>query len=155
MTFDEAFHRLLGHEGGYVNHPADPGGETNWGISKRQFPDLDIKALTVDEAKGIYRRGYWNQVRADDLPAQLRFDVVDLAVNSGVETAVRFLQQALEVADDGRLGPVTLAAARAQHPYLTLLRLNGLRLRHMTRLSTWQTFGRGWANRVASNLTGV
>ena len=84
MNFDAAFLKLLGHEGGYVNHKADPGGETNFGISKRSYPGEDIKGMTVERAKFIYHRDYWGPAGCDAVPDGLRFDLFDMAVNSGV-----------------------------------------------------------------------
>jgi len=109
--FDDCFDKLLGHEGGYVFNPADPGGETKWGISKRSYPNLDIKNLTVEDAKRIYWRDYWLRCGCEDLPRGLAFDVFDAAVNSGANQAARWLQTALGVRADGVIGPDTKAAA--------------------------------------------
>lgn len=152
MNFDEAFDRLLGHEGKYSNDPADPGGETNWGISKRAYPDLNIKALTHDDAKLIYRRDFWNRINADRLFDGVAFQLFDFAVNSGIETAVRYFQRALGVADDGHWGPVSQAAADKMTETDQIMLLNAERLDFMSRLSTWATFSRGWARRIAGNL---
>lgn len=152
MTFDEAFDRLIGHEGGYVNHPNDPGGETNWGISKRSYPNVDIANLTREQAKEIYRRDYWERAKADGYDSAIGFQVFDAAVNSGIGNAVRFLQRAVGVADDGDVGPITLAAIQDAGVTDVLMRFNGERLDFMRKLSTWQTFGRGWAGRIAANL---
>lgn len=152
MEFDEAFEKLIGHEGGYVNDARDPGGETNWGISKRSYPAVDIKALTLDGAKLIYRRDFWDRCRADQLPAELRFDLFDGAVNSGVVQSVRWLQQSVGAVDDGVLGPLTLAAVAAMNPAAVAARYNGNRLMFMTDLKVWPTFSRGWARRIAGNL---
>jgi lysozyme family protein len=152
MTFDEAFEALIGHEGGYVNDPRDPGGETKFGISKRAYPSVDIRNLTLDGAKAIYRRDYWAPIGCDNLPAALRFHVFDAAVNSGLRQAVQFLQRAVGVAADGRLGPVTRAAVMAADPASLAARYSGARLQFMTELTTWPTFGKGWARRIASNL---
>lgn len=152
MNFDKAFDRLIGHEGGYVNDPQDPGGETKFGISKRAYPNVDIAALTVDQAKEIYRRDYWERAKADEYDGAIGFRLFDAAVNHGVETAVRFLQRAVDVADDGDIGPVTLAAIRARSVTDVLMRFSAERLIFYTKLSTWDRFGRGWARRVAENL---
>lgn len=152
MNFDLAFDRLMGHEGGYVNDPRDPGGETNWGISKRSYPTVDVKNLTRDGARAIYRRDFWDRINGDRLHDGVAFQIFDFAVNSGIETAVRALQRALDVADDGHWGPRSQAAADAMGESDTIMRLNAERLEFMARLSTWQTFGRGWARRVAGNL---
>lgn len=153
--FDSYFERLIGHEGGYVNNPKDPGGETRFGISKRSYPHLDIKNLTLAEAKAIYRRDYWDRMHGDRLPAGLAFDVFDTAVNSGIGQSIRFLQRAVGVADDGVIGPLTLGAVQRRDAESVQARFNGERLEFMAKLSTWDTFGRGWARRIASNLKQV
>ena len=89
MNFDTAFDRLMGNEGGYSNELNDPGGETKWGISKRSYPDLDIKNLTREQAKAIYLRDFWIRGAMDQLPPAVAFQVFDFAVNSGIETAIR------------------------------------------------------------------
>jgi lysozyme family protein len=155
MNFDQAFDRLLGHEGGYSFSPSDPGGETMFGVTARVARangySGDMKDLPRDKAKEIYRAKYWAPVRADELPEALRFDVFDAAVNSGVGQAVEWLQEAVGANPDGAIGPKTLAAAAAAGP-LAAARFNGARLQMMTNLATWGAFGRGWARRIASNL---
>ena len=149
MNFDMAFDRLMGNEGGYVNNPADPGGETQWGISKRSYPNIDIKNLTREQAKAIYLKDFWLIVDAD--PA-IKFQVFDFAVNSGVQTAIRKLQAAVGVADDGHWGPASGAALAAMPVPQVLLRFIAQRIRFWTSLTTWPTFGKGWANRAATDL---
>ena len=151
-AFDTAFDRLLGNEGGYSNNPADPGGETQWGISKRSYPNVNIKALTRIEAKAIYLLDFWNRIHADELPDGVAFQVFDFAVNSGIETAVRHLQRAVGVAEDGYWGPVTRAAVAARSESDIIMRFVASRLDFWTSLSTWSTFGKGWARRAASDL---
>lgn len=155
MDFDKAFARLIGHEGGYVNDPRDPGGETKFGISKRSYPQLDIKSLTLAEAKAICRRDYWDRAQCARLPDGVAIEVFDAAVNSGPGQAVRWLQRAVGVADDGHVGPLTLAAVARMDPEALQARYYGLRLDFMTRLSGWDAFGRGWARRIAANLQAV
>jgi lysozyme family protein len=159
MNFDQAFEYLLGHEGGYSNSPADPGGETMWGVTLRVARangyDGEMRDMPVDVAKGIYRKLYWDKAQCDDLPEAIRFDVFDIAVNSGVSTASKLLQIALGIAADGVIGPKTLDAARQANPYKLLANLNGARLDLMTNLNHWATFGKGWARRVAANLKRV
>ena len=156
MNFDTAFEKLIGHEGGYVNNPKDPGGETNWGISKRSYPTLDIKALTLADAKAIYKRDYWDRAQCDRLSPDLAFDVFDTAVNSGIGQSIRFLQRAVGVADDGVIGPMTLAAIQRTNDDAAIqARFNGHRLDFMTKLTTWDVFGKGWARRIAENLKKV
>lgn len=149
-TFDTAIERVLGHEAGYVNDPADPGGETKWGISKRSYPHVDIANLTREEAKEIYRRDFWDPL-ADAHPA-VRYQLLDFAVNSGIQTAIRKLQQAVRVADDGHWGPISRAALRSMPLNDVLMRMNALRLEFMTNLRNWPNHGRGWARRIAANL---
>ena len=100
MNFDVAFEKLIGHEGGYVNDARDPGGETKYGISKRAYPDEDIAGITLEYAKQIYRRDYWDAVQAEYLPDAVRFDLFDAAVNSGVRQAVKWLQLAAKAEPD-------------------------------------------------------
>lgn len=155
MTFDDAFDALIGHEGGYVNRPNDPGGETNYGISKRAYPLVDIRALTLDQAKAIYRRDYWEPAGCSKVPGAVRFDLFDMAVNSGIKTAVKTLQTAAGIDADGIIGPATLKALGQITPSALQARFNGTRLRFMTALPTWPAFGKGWARRIAANLMRV
>ena len=152
MTFDEAFKALIGHEGGYVNDPKDPGGETKFGVSKRAYPGEDIAGLTLERAKALYLRDYWDVIHADELPKHVRFAVFDAAVNSGVRQAIKWLQRAVGVNDDGVIGHKTLSAVVAMDPYKLVAVFNGQRLKFMTELNTFHVFGRGWARRVAENL---
>lgn len=154
MNFDEAFDRLIGHEGGYSNRSPkdDPGGETNWGISKRSYPRIDIKNLTRDQAKEIYRTDYWLRGGADKYDGAIGYQFFDAAVNSGIENAVRFLQRAVGVADDGNVGPITIATIKAMSVTDVLARFNAERLEFMTKLSNWDANSRGWARRIAHNL---
>jgi lysozyme family protein len=153
MNFDAAFHKLLGHEGGFVDHPSDPGGATRWGVTERVARQHgytgSMRELPVDTAKDIYRQSYWTPIRADELPPLLRYDVFDAAVNSGNGQAIRWLQRALGVADDGRIGQITLQAARLSNAEVIKRRMLAARLRFMTDLSTWHSFSRGWARRIA------
>jgi lysozyme family protein len=134
-----------------VWNPADPGGETKYGISKRSYPALNIKHLSVDMAKSIYRKDFWD-VLGDDCHPSIRFQAFDFAVNSGIQTALRKLQQAVHVADDGHFGPVSRAALAAMPVSDVLFLYSSIRLEFLASLSTWPTFGRGWARRVAKNL---
>lgn len=152
MNFDQAFERLIGHEGGYVNHPNDPGGETKYGISRRSYPGEDIAGLTLGRAKAIYLRDFWGAAGCDAVPDGVKFDLFDMAVNSGVRAAVKTLQMAVGETQDGILGPRTLQAAQSMPDARISARFNGARLGFMTSLPTWPTFGRGWARRIADNL---
>ena len=150
MNFDTAFDRLIGHEGGYSNDPQDPGGETNWGISKRSYPNVDIKALTRDGAKAIYEADFWTPLA--DADSAIKFQVFDFAVNGGLSVAIRKLQAAIGVADDGHWGPQSMAALGKMEVNDVLLKFNAQRLRFYTALKNWPRFGAGWTNRVAGNL---
>ncbi len=144
--------RVLSHEGGYVNDPNDPGGETKWGISKRSYPHLNIKDLTRQDAIAIYQRDFWQRVQGDKLPVPFVFQALDAAVNHGIGNAVRWMQRAAGVADDGVIGPVTLAAVARQEPADLVLNFNAERLEFYAKLQTFDHFGRGWTRRVAKNL---
>jgi lysozyme family protein len=150
MDFDTAFNRLIGHEGGYVNDPRDPGGETKFGISKRSYPDVNIASLTVDGAKAIYMRDFWKPL-ADANPA-VKFQVFDFAVNSGIQTAIRKLQAAIGVADDGHWGPISAAKLQSMDVSDVIMLFVAERLDFWRKLKTWPTFGAGWAGRAAENL---
>lgn len=150
--FDQFIERVLAHEGGYVNDPKDPGGETQWGISKRSYPSLNIRSLTRKDAIEIYRRDFWQRIQGDRLPPQFAFQGLDAAVNHGIGNAVRWLQRAAGVADDGVFGPRTLAAVTAADPADLVLVFNAERLDFYAKLSTFVQFGRGWTRRVAGNL---
>lgn len=152
MTFDEAFDRLISHEGGYVNDPRDPGGETKYGISKRAYPDEDIKNLTRERAKFLYHRDYWKRAKCDEYDIAIGFQLFDAAVNHGIGNASRMVQRAVGVADDGIIGNKTLGAIRAMSANDVLLRFNAERLRFYCNLSTFDRFGKGWVRRVADNL---
>jgi lysozyme family protein len=157
MNFDTAFDVLLKHEGGFSDHAADPGGKTRFGITeavaRANGYSGDMRELPLARAKDIYRAEYWARVRAEELPPAVRYAVFDAAVNSGVGQSVRWLQRALGVADDGRLGPVTLAAAHAANPVALRARMVALRLHFLTSLATWSAFGRGWTRRCCDILT--
>ncbi|WP_262927375.1 glycoside hydrolase family 108 protein [Phytohalomonas tamaricis] len=164
IDFDTAFERLIGHEGDLTMNPDDPGnwtggskgnGElrgTKYGVSAAAYPALNISALTLDDAKEVYRRDYWNRARCDDLDGAVAFQVFDAAVNHGIGNAIRFLQRAVKVADDGIVGPVTLRAVNSYEASTVAFKFNSERLKFYTKLSSFNVFGRGWANRVAGNL---
>jgi len=152
MNFDEAFKALIGHEGGYVDHPADPGGATNFGISKRSYPGEDIRGMTLERAKAIYLRDYWQMAGCDYVPDKLRFSLFDMAVNSGVKQSIMTLQRAVGADADGVLGPKTMMLLSNMPPAQFIARFNGYRLQFMSALPMWPAFGRGWANRIAQNL---
>lgn len=152
MSFDLFIERVLSSEGGYVNHPKDPGAETKWGISKRSYPNVNIRELTREQAKEIYRRDFWNEIDGNKLHEDVAFQVLDAAVNHGKGNAIRWLQRAAGCADDGVLGPISHAAIARIPAVDLILRFNAERLEFYTKLSTWSTFGKGWIRRIAENL---
>lgn len=155
-NFERALSAVLKHEGGYVDHPKDPGGATNLGVTigtlsgwlGRKATKAEVKALTVKDVGPLYRSNYWDKVRGDDLPAGLDYAVFDFAVNSGPFKAASSLQTILGVASDGEIGPVTLAAVAEHSPAELINELCAHRLAFLERLSTWPTFGKGWVARV-------
>lgn len=153
MNFNQAFDILLRHEGGFSDHPADPGGKTRFGITEAVAREVgyrgDMRELPMDLAKRIYKDRYWDAVRADELPAEVRYAVFDAAVNSGPRQAIRWLQRAVGAKDDGIIGPQTLALVRGANPEQVLRRMLAQRLRFMAGLPNWPAFGRGWARRIA------
>lgn len=152
MNFDQSFEKLLGHEGGYSDNPADPGGETKFGISRKAYPGEDIKGMTLERAKQIYLRDYWGPAGCDAVPEAVKFHLFDMAVNSGVKAAIQTMQRAVEARPDGVLGPLTLQAIQSMPAPRFVARFNGQRLAFMAALTTWPTFSRGWALRIAENL---
>jgi lysozyme family protein len=152
MIFEQAVEKVLAHEGGYVDHPDDPAGATRWGITEAVARRVgyrgNMRDLPVDLAKRIYREDYWNAVRADELPAEIRYVVFDAAVNSGPRQSIQWLQQALAVPADGVLGPITMGKAHQADPEQLRRACLASRLRFMTNLTTWPSFGRGWARRI-------
>jgi lysozyme family protein len=156
--FDEVVDFVLQHEGGFVQHPRDPGGATKFGITRetlsrargRRVSVDEVRRLTREEAASIYRRLYWDAVQAHDLPPGIDLATFDLAVHSGPSRAVKMLQSVLGVASDGIVGPKTLQAVRAADIMETIRRLTQGRLGFLSRLAAWPTFGRGWRRRVLS-----
>lgn len=156
-NFDKALAAVLVHEGGYVNHPRDPGGATNKGVTQAVYddwrqdhglPKRSVKELAQPEIMAIYKHLYWDRVKGDDLPAGVDYAVFDFAVNSGVSRAARYLQEAAGVAADGQIGPVTLAAVKAVPAQDMVAKLCDARMAFLKRLSTFDTFGKGWSRRV-------
>jgi lysozyme family protein len=165
-TFDRAFDLVIAHEGGYVDHPKDPGGATKLGVTQktlsawmgRPASKADVKALTPAAVMPIYRKQYWDAVRGDDLPAGLDYAVFDYAVNSGPGRAARDLQRTLRVAADGVIGAMTLDAAHkaAERDEWELIRaLCERRMAYLRRLKTFPVFGRGWTRRVLGEHPGA
>lgn len=151
VAFDVAIERTLSHEGGYVDNPRDPGGETQWGISKRSYPNVDIKNLTRDDAKKIYFDDFWTPC-GQSLDDGVQFQVFDAAVNHGIQTAIRMLQRAVGAADDGHWGPFSQSAYEKMTEADVILLFLAERLEFMAKLNRFTDFGRGWSRRIAQNL---
>lgn len=155
-SFDTLMPHLFRHEGGFADHPRDPGGATKYGITRatlsawrdRPVSKTDVRRLTQAEAAAIYRARYWTVVKADALPDGVDYCVFDAAVNSGPARAAKWLQAAVRVTQDGVIGPKTLAAANAADPARLVEDLCDIRLAFLRGLSTWSVFGRGWERRV-------
>ena len=148
MDFKEAVDLIVKFEGGYVNDPKDPGGETKFGISKRSYPDVDINNLTVGHAKHIYESDYWHTVKCDGLPSILRLAAFDSAVNQGVGFTVKALQSSCGAKADGVLGPKTLERI-SQESDIELLNkfLNKRMLRYLSN-KNFDRYGKGWLTRL-------
>lgn len=162
--FEVVFERLIGHEGGFTKDPRDDGNwtggrqgvgvlkGTKYGIAANTYPDLDIENLTLDQAKAIYYRDWWLKAGAEYLPKDMVYQMWGFAVNAGMGNARRVLQRAVGVADDGVVGPMTIAAIRKMDPKDLPLRFTSFKLKHYTSLEKFSVYGRGWTNRVADDL---
>jgi lysozyme family protein len=158
-NFDKCLALMLAHEGGFVNHPQDPGGMTNLGVTKRvweewtghEVDEKQMRALTPELVAPLYKRKYWDAIRADELVAGVDYCVFDVAVNSGSGRAIKFLQSCVGVNADGGFGPATLAAVeKAEEDPERLIELySAKRLDFLQSLKTFETFGKGWSRRVA------
>jgi len=155
-TFDEIITHVLADEGGYVNDPADTGGETKYGISKKQYPNLDIKNLSLDAAKEIYKRDYWDKYQCEKIPDSLKYVYFDMCVNMGGKRAVLILQQAAyckgyhDLKVDGILGPITLKSIND----LTIESIQAYRVLFYAQLAVrmpeQSKFLYGWCKRAVS-----
>lgn len=158
-NYDKCLETILHHEGGYVNHPKDPGGITNMGVTKRVYEEWvghevseqDMKDLTEDDVRPIYKKNYWDRVKGDKLPEGLDLCVFDFGVNAGTGRAAKYLQKMIGTTADGGIGPNTLKALKA---YVkenglveTIKKYQSNRQDYYESLSTFDTFGRGWTNR--------
>lgn len=156
-NFSKALALVLAHEGGFVNHPADPGGATNRGVTQavydgwrgaRGLSKQSVRHITNAEIEAIYRRDYWDKIRGDDLPGGVDYAVFDFAVNSGVARAIKYLQTAVGVGADGIIGPKTLAMVQHHERARLIESICTARLNFLKGLGTFKTFGRGWTRRV-------
>ena len=160
-NFESALEAVLHHEGGFVNHPADPGGMTNLGVTKKVWEewvghDVDeaaMRALTPEIVGPMYKAKYWDKIKGDDLPSGVDYAVFDAAVNSGPGRAAKWLQSCVGVEPDGGIGPKTLAAVAAFDPADLVEDYAKRRLSFLMDLPHWDTFGKGWGRRVAAVQT--
>ena len=156
-NFGVAFNSMIKHEGGFVNHPKDPGGMTNLGVTKKVWDDWtggnadeqEMRSLTPDKVAPLYKKRYWDAIKCDDLPSGIDLCVFDCAVNSGVSRAVRILQRILGVKDDGVIGAVTISAVTAIPVDDLIERYTEERQDFLESLPTFSVFGKGWTTRVA------
>ena len=150
-NFDECLKMLLHHEGGYVNHPKDPGGETNLGVTKRVYEKWggtkDMKDLTVEDVAPIYKKEYWDRCKCDDLESGVDWAVFDWAVNSGTGRAAKAIQKICGAAQDGAIGPKTLALIGKQDTQYVVEEFGKIRQDFYESLKTFDTFGKGWTRR--------
>jgi lysozyme family protein len=153
-SFDDAFAALIGNEGGYVNNPADPGGETMYGITARvarsQGYTGAMRDLPIDTAKSIAKQSYWDPLHLDEFDPRVAFQMFDANYNGG--QVVRWAQQASGAAVDGKLGPNTITAIKGAEPRAFMMRFLAYRMKYLGSLKTWPTFGRGWSSRIADNM---
>jgi len=156
MKFDICFQMVIKHEGGFVDHPSDPGGMTNLGVTKaaweeyigREVTEQEMRDLTVETVKPFYRKNYWDRVRGDDLPPGVDYAVFDFAVNSGVSRASRMLQECVGATKDGSIGPKTVEAAKQHDGAKLAQEICDKRLEFLQGLPHFPTFARGWTRRV-------
>ena len=154
-NFNAALQHMLRHEGGFINHPRDPGGMTNLGVTARTWEDWightpsekEMRELTPEKVAPLYKRKYWDAIRGDDLPSGVDYCVFDCAVNSGPGRAAKMLQEVVGVKPDGGIGPITLAAVKAVDPVVLINKYAEKRLAFWQSLPTFDTFGKGWTRR--------
>lgn len=155
MNFDDAFSFIIPYEGGYVNDLNDPGGETKFGISRRAYPDLDISALTIGDAKIIYKRDYWDRLNldSDQFPDRIKLALFDSSINCGITSAIKFLQNAVLETPDGIIGPNTLSRIEEMsrmNPNGMLSDILWWRFKKISQLPTFSEYGSGWVRRMMS-----
>jgi len=156
-NFFKSLEMVLHHEGGFVDHKDDPGGATNKGITHKTYADFlgrpledvnELKNIPEDHIQLIYKKGYWDKIKGDELPSGLDFCVFDWAVNSGPGRAAKALQKAVMISQDGVIGPMTLEAVKEYDPAELIESITGYREEFYRNLSTFETFGKGWLRRT-------
>ena len=155
-NFEEALKAILKHEGGYVNHPRDPGGMTNLGVTKKVWEawvghpvgEKEMRELTPDTVAPMYKKKYWDAVKADELPTGLDYLMFDFAINAGPGRAIKTMQKAIGTTPDGAIGPKTMAALKAADPTDLIAKFSMEKELFYKALPTFATFGKGWLRRV-------
>jgi lysozyme family protein len=156
-NWQKSFELMLKSEGGFVNHPSDPGGMTNLGVTKatwegwvgREVDEAEMRGLTPEKVEPLYKERYWDAVRGDELPPGISYLCFDFAVNAGAGRSIKTLQTAVGVTPDGGFGPMTMAAVQAVDPVELIERFSQAKEDFYRSLTTFATFGKGWLNRVA------
>jgi lysozyme family protein len=158
-NFEKSLELVLQHEGGYVNHPRDPGGRTNRGVTQKVWEnhvghpvdETEMRSLTKEMVAPIYKNEYWDAVHGDQLPSGVDYLAFDFAVNAGVFRSVKTIQRALNITADGIIGPVTLKAIQDADAENFISNFSVAKETFYRGLSTFSTFGKGWLNRVAES----
>ena len=159
-NFDKCLEMLLEHEGGYVNHPSDPGGMTNLGVTKRVYDEWigresteqEMRDLTPEDVGPIYRKNYWSRLRLDDVGSGIDWALMDFCVNSGPSRPAKALQRAVGAVADGAVGPKTLQLVAEKDPEFVIDYIYTVRQAFYESLRTFDTFGRGWTRRNKETL---
>jgi lysozyme family protein len=155
-NWEQCFTLVLKHEGGFVNHPKDPGGMTNLGVTRTNWElfldhdvtEADMRALTPEMVKPFYKKNYWDRIRGDELPSGVDYAAYDLAVNSGTGRAAKYLQQIAGVTADGVIGPRSMEAIKKCDAEDVVDEICNMRMTFLEGLGTFETFGKGWTIRV-------
>lgn len=161
-NFDYCFNQVLKHEGGFVNHPKDPGGMTNLGVTKRvwetwtkrEVSEEEMRALTPELVRELYKVMYWDKCRCDELPSGADYSVFDFGVNAGPRRSIITLQRAVSVKDDGIFGPGTMKAVMEAPVKKIISDYFGARIKFYKQLKTFETFGKGWSRRASEVMMG-
>ena len=157
-NWQKSFEQMLASEGGYVNHPSDPGGMTNLGVTKRVWEEWvgresnekEMRSLTPEMVEPLYKRKFWDACKCDEMPSGIDYLVFDFAVNAGPGRSAKILQTAVGVTPDGGIGPMTLAAVNSFSEAELVEKFSQAKEDFYRSLNTFETFGKGWLNRVAA-----
>ncbi len=159
-NFDKCLKMLLSHEGGFVNHPEDPGGITNLGVTKkvydewigRESTEQEMRDLTPDDVAPIYKKNYWDRIKGDSLPSGIDWCLMDWTVNSGKSRPSKAIQRAVGATQDGAIGPATIGLIMEKDPKFIIEYVHDVRQDFYKSLKTFETFGRGWTRRNKETL---